>query len=168
MLLAKNWKISYCLSRETGEERLSYLAGVKIENYNLCRLVCIQCSAHTLKLITLKLRWCANRIYVIISLHYRSLFRSLAWLLARDCVYLCNVFCQMNSLMTDQLFLPDILPSLEETLPPKNIIATPMKIGFLGLGIMGSGMVDNLLKSGHEVTVWNRTTSKVSVIRASC
>lgn len=66
----------------------------------------------------------------------------------------------MNSLMTDQLFLPDILPSLEETLPPKNIIATPMKIGFLGLGIMGSGMVDNLLKSGHEVTVWNRTTSK--------
>ena len=44
---------------------------------------------------------------------------------------------------------------------PRNIIPTPMKIGFLGLGIMGSGMVFNLLKSGHEVTVWNRTSAKV-------
>lgn len=31
-------------------------------------------------------------------------------------------------------------------------------IAFLGLGIMGSGMVRNLLKAGHEVTVWNRTS----------
>ena len=30
------------------------------------------------------------------------------------------------------------------------------------LGIMGSGMVKNLLNSGHNVTVWNRTTEKVS------
>ena len=37
-----------------------------------------------------------------------------------------------------------------------------MKIGFLGLGAMGSGMVTNLLNSGHEVTVWNRTPSSVS------
>ncbi|XP_013387400.1 glyoxylate/succinic semialdehyde reductase 1 isoform X2 [Lingula anatina] len=44
--------------------------------------------------------------------------------------------------------------------PQKNIIPTPCKIGFLGLGIMGSGMVRNLLKSGHEVTVWNRTIEK--------
>ena len=29
------------------------------------------------------------------------------------------------------------------------------------LGIMGSGMVKNLLNSGHNVTVWNRTTEKV-------
>ena len=45
--------------------------------------------------------------------------------------------------------------------PHKNLIATPAKIGFLGLGIMGRAMVENLLKSGHEVTVWNRTTAKV-------
>lgn len=32
-----------------------------------------------------------------------------------------------------------------------------MEIGFLGLGIMGSGMVRNLLKAGHAVAVWNRT-----------
>ena len=32
------------------------------------------------------------------------------------------------------------------------------------LGIMGSGMVKNLLNSGHQVTVWNRTTDKVNII----
>ena len=53
------------------------------------------------------------------------------------------------------------LPHIPRT---KNIIATPMKIGFLGLGAMGSGMVTNLLNSGHEVTVWNRTPSSVSRI----
>jgi 3-hydroxyisobutyrate dehydrogenase-like beta-hydroxyacid dehydrogenase len=35
-----------------------------------------------------------------------------------------------------------------------------MKIGFIGLGNMGSGMAANLLKGGHEVTVYNRTPSK--------
>ncbi|XP_067663352.1 cytokine-like nuclear factor N-PAC isoform X2 [Haliotis asinina] len=42
----------------------------------------------------------------------------------------------------------------------KSVIPTPLRIGFLGLGIMGQGMVMNLLRSGHEVTVWNRTASK--------
>ena len=37
---------------------------------------------------------------------------------------------------------------------------TDSKIGFLGLGIMGSGMVKNLIDSGHHVTVWNRTPEK--------
>jgi 3-hydroxyisobutyrate dehydrogenase-like beta-hydroxyacid dehydrogenase len=32
-----------------------------------------------------------------------------------------------------------------------------MEIGFIGLGIMGTGMVRNLLKAGHGVTAWNRT-----------
>lgn len=30
-------------------------------------------------------------------------------------------------------------------------------LAFLGLGIMGSGMVRNLLKAGHSVSAWNRT-----------
>ena len=34
------------------------------------------------------------------------------------------------------------------------------KIGFVGLGIMGSGMARNLLEKGHDVTVWNRTRSR--------
>lgn len=36
----------------------------------------------------------------------------------------------------------------------------PARIGFLGLGIMGSPMAHNLLKAGCDVTVWNRTKSK--------
>ena len=35
-----------------------------------------------------------------------------------------------------------------------------MKVAFLGLGNMGSHMARNLLRSGHEVTVWNRTLAK--------
>jgi 3-hydroxyisobutyrate dehydrogenase len=34
-------------------------------------------------------------------------------------------------------------------------------IGFIGLGIMGRGMVRNLLKAGFSVTVWNRTASRM-------
>jgi 3-hydroxyisobutyrate dehydrogenase len=33
-------------------------------------------------------------------------------------------------------------------------------IGFIGLGIMGSGMARNLLKAGYGVTVWNRTAER--------
>lgn len=35
-----------------------------------------------------------------------------------------------------------------------------MKVGFIGLGNMGSGMAACLLKAGHEVTVYNRTADK--------
>ena len=38
------------------------------------------------------------------------------------------------------------------------------RIGFIGLGIMGSGMVKNLVKAGHQVTVWNRSSTKYSEI----
>jgi 3-hydroxyisobutyrate dehydrogenase-like beta-hydroxyacid dehydrogenase len=33
------------------------------------------------------------------------------------------------------------------------------KIGIVGLGIMGRGMAANFLKKGHQVFVWNRTSS---------
>jgi 3-hydroxyisobutyrate dehydrogenase-like beta-hydroxyacid dehydrogenase len=35
-----------------------------------------------------------------------------------------------------------------------------MKVGFIGLGNMGSAMATNLVKAGHEVTVYNRTAAK--------
>ncbi|KAJ8391858.1 hypothetical protein AAFF_G00084740 [Aldrovandia affinis] len=41
-----------------------------------------------------------------------------------------------------------------------SITPTDKRIGFLGLGHMGSGIVSNLLKMGHVVTVWNRTAEK--------
>ena len=35
-----------------------------------------------------------------------------------------------------------------------------MRVAFLGLGIMGQPMAANLVKAGHEVSVWNRTSGK--------
>ncbi len=35
-----------------------------------------------------------------------------------------------------------------------------MRVAFLGLGIMGRPMALNLVKAGHEVTIWNRTPGK--------
>lgn len=35
-----------------------------------------------------------------------------------------------------------------------------MNVGFIGLGRMGAGMAANLLKAGHDVTVYNRTPGK--------
>lgn len=37
-----------------------------------------------------------------------------------------------------------------------------MRIGFIGLGQMGAGMALNLVKAGHEVTVYNRTRAKAA------
>src|SRR5437870_13752070 len=35
-----------------------------------------------------------------------------------------------------------------------------MKVGFIGLGMMGSGMARNLIKAGHTLIVFNRTRSR--------
>src|SRR5213083_2492423 len=35
-----------------------------------------------------------------------------------------------------------------------------MRVAFLGLGIMGRPMAANLVKAGHELSVWNRTPGK--------
>jgi 3-hydroxyisobutyrate dehydrogenase len=35
-----------------------------------------------------------------------------------------------------------------------------MKIGFIGLGVMGSPMAGHLAAAGHEVAVFNRTSAK--------
>jgi 3-hydroxyisobutyrate dehydrogenase-like beta-hydroxyacid dehydrogenase len=43
-----------------------------------------------------------------------------------------------------------------------------MRVAFLGLGIMGRAMAANLVKAGHEVSVWNRTPGKeVEAARAA-
>jgi 3-hydroxyisobutyrate dehydrogenase-like beta-hydroxyacid dehydrogenase len=39
-----------------------------------------------------------------------------------------------------------------------------MKVGFIGLGNMGSGMAANLIKAGHHVTVYNRSSAKVDAL----
>jgi 3-hydroxyisobutyrate dehydrogenase len=35
-----------------------------------------------------------------------------------------------------------------------------IKVGYVGLGIMGAAMAANLLKAGYELIVWNRTSAK--------
>ena len=39
-----------------------------------------------------------------------------------------------------------------------------MRVGFIGLGNMGSGMAANLVKAGHEVTAYNRSQDKVAAL----
>lgn len=40
-----------------------------------------------------------------------------------------------------------------------------MRVGFIGLGDMGQGIVPRLLAAGHEVTGWNRTAGKAASLR---
>jgi len=35
------------------------------------------------------------------------------------------------------------------------------KIGFIGLGLMGTPMNKNLAEAGYDVTVWNRTAARM-------
>lgn len=39
-----------------------------------------------------------------------------------------------------------------------------MRVGFIGLGNMGSGMAANLLAAGHEVSAYNRSQDKVAAL----
>src|SRR5215831_7686641 len=39
-------------------------------------------------------------------------------------------------------------------------------VGFLGTGLLGSGMVERMVKQGDAVTVWNRTASKAHALEA--
>ncbi len=40
-----------------------------------------------------------------------------------------------------------------------------MRVGFIGLGTMGSPMAQNIRKAGHELVVYNRTESKTEPFR---
>jgi 3-hydroxyisobutyrate dehydrogenase-like beta-hydroxyacid dehydrogenase len=42
-----------------------------------------------------------------------------------------------------------------------------MRVGFIGLGHMGAGMARNLIKAGHEVTVYNRTPDRSAALAAA-
>ena len=41
-----------------------------------------------------------------------------------------------------------------------------MKVGFIGLGQMGTGMAASLVAAGHEVTVYNRSREKADALKA--
>src|ERR1035441_5488304 len=46
----------------------------------------------------------------------------------------------------------------------KPTILRIMNIAFIGLGNMGSAMARNLLRAGHELTVYNRTREKAAAM----
>jgi len=39
-----------------------------------------------------------------------------------------------------------------------------MKIGFIGIGRMGSGMAENLIRAGHELVLYNRSREKAEAL----
>src|SRR5664279_1928972 len=43
---------------------------------------------------------------------------------------------------------------------------TAQKIGWIGVGRMGTPMAERLLKAGHDVTIWNRTRAKAEPLAA--
>lgn len=55
---------------------------------------------------------------------------------------------------------------LQSFLNKRTMASDKISVGFLGLGIMGTAMARNLLKSDlfSSVTVWNRTLSKVGSV----
>ncbi|OIW03774.1 hypothetical protein TanjilG_30050 [Lupinus angustifolius] len=57
-------------------------------------------------------------------------------------------------------FISNSFSSSSSSSPQPQVIQTPSRVGFLGLGIMGSPMALNLIQSGIDVTVWNRTKTK--------
>lgn len=42
-----------------------------------------------------------------------------------------------------------------------------MKIGFIGTGVMGTGIINNLLRAGEQVTVFNRTPAHAKAVLAN-
>lgn len=41
-----------------------------------------------------------------------------------------------------------------------------MRVGFAGLGRMGTHMARNLARAGHDLTLWNRTADKAAALAA--
>ncbi|KAH8260164.1 hypothetical protein KR026_004224 [Drosophila bipectinata] len=50
--------------------------------------------------------------------------------------------------------------SRSNTLADRDIVPSEQTFGFLGLGMMGSTIVKDLIYTGHKVVVWNRTIDK--------
>jgi 3-hydroxyisobutyrate dehydrogenase len=53
------------------------------------------------------------------------------------------------------------VPAVARGLAPAEHVR-PMTIALLGTGLLGAGMVENLLAKGHPVRIWNRTRDKLA------
>jgi glyoxylate/succinic semialdehyde reductase len=57
-------------------------------------------------------------------------------------------------------------PEPRPLVPRARKMSAPPKVGFLGLGIMGAQMAARLVRSGAQVTVWNRSLAKTEPLKA--
>jgi 3-hydroxyisobutyrate dehydrogenase len=46
------------------------------------------------------------------------------------------------------------------------LMITTKRIGWIGVGRMGTPMAERLLKAAHDVTIWNRTRAKAEPLAA--
>ena len=60
---------------------------------------------------------------------------------------------------------PSNFIALQEALV-ESAASSKAKVGLIGLGLMGQPIGTNLLKAGHALTVWNRTTSRANELVA--
>ncbi|WVY99906.1 hypothetical protein V8G54_025976 [Vigna mungo] len=67
---------------------------------------------------------------------------------------MCSTFCSSIPRHLNLTSMMIMKPRAQAITEP------PSRVGFLGIGIMGSPMAHNLLKAGVDVTIWNRTKSK--------
>ncbi|XP_069761750.1 cytokine-like nuclear factor N-PAC isoform X2 [Narcine bancroftii] len=72
----------------------------------------------------------------------------------------CSAIIQKLKVTAEEKAESTSIQAADSTATNGNVTPTDKRIGFLGLGLMGSGIVANLLKMGHIVTVWNRTGEK--------
>ncbi|KAL2332268.1 hypothetical protein Fmac_019849 [Flemingia macrophylla] len=77
----------------------------------------------------------------------------------------CSMFCSHISPhlnLSPMIIMKRFSAPISSYVSPRaQAIAEPAaRVGFLGIGIMGSPMAHNLLKAGVDLTVWNRTKTK--------
>lgn len=73
---------------------------------------------------------------------------------ARNVLLRASQYTDMPAIETPQINMSYI------SAKSKSIRASTLKFGFIGLGFMGQRLLKNLLNSGHQVTIWNRTPNK--------
>jgi 3-hydroxyisobutyrate dehydrogenase len=85
---------------------------------------------------------------------------------ARICSFECT-FCEPCGRQLDE-----VCPNCGGELMPRprrkgdTVIVEKMRVGFIGLGIMGRPMAEHILRAGHELTVFNRTAAKTKELAA--
>lgn len=73
---------------------------------------------------------------------------------ARNVLLRATNYTDVPTLDTPQISMSTI------SIKNRNIRPSSLKFGFIGLGFLGQRLLKNLLNSGHQVTIWNRTLTK--------